>query len=130
MIKKIIVAVTLIPFIIGLVGIVTNYKEKNEFINGKDVFAEVIEEPKNCDALNYKYAVIKLKYKSKSFVKDVNKKHCDFLGQKRLKVRVNKTGDKLFFLEGEDFDSQIISSLLILIIGVFCFFKLNKSIFK
>jgi hypothetical protein len=126
--KKTLIAITLIPFMIGLFGIITTYKKKNEFNNGKDVFAEVIEEPKDCEGLNYKYAVIKLKYKNKLFVKDVNQKHCPFLGQKRLKVRVNKTGDKLFFQEGDGFNGQLFSSFLILIIGVFCFFKLNKSV--
>ena len=126
--NKLFSAITLIPFLIGLYGVITNFKEKNEYTNGQNVFAEVIEEPNDCEGLNYKYAVIKLKYKNKLFVKDVNPKHCPFLGQKSLKVRVNKTGDKLFYQEGDDFNSQIFFSFLILIIGVFCFFKLNKSV--
>ncbi len=121
--KRILFIISLLPMLIGMY---TNFIEKSEYLSGKNVFATIIEAPKNCEALNYKYAVVKLRYKNDEYVKGVNKKHCPFIGKKMIEVRVNQDEDKLFFLEGEDFNEQIIYSFAIFCIGIYIYFKLNK----
>jgi hypothetical protein len=115
-----------LPILIGAYGVLTNFSKKIEYLNGTNIFATVIEEPINCESLNYKYAIVKLTYNNKEYIKDVNQSYCPYIGEKKIEVRINLEGDRIFFLEGENFNRQIFFSFIIFCIGIYIFFKLKK----
>jgi hypothetical protein len=108
---------SLIPIFIGILGLVINYSDKVEYDNGTNIYALIIEEPIDCDEINYKTSFIKLEYNNRTFIKNIGLEYCENIGKAELLVRVNKSRDELFFI-GEDFDGNIGASLLILLIGI------------
>jgi len=89
---------SLIPIFIGVLGLYVNYSDKVEYDNGNNVYALVIEEPIDCDEINYKTSFIKLEYNNRTFIKKIGSDYCQNIGNSELLVRSNEGGNELFLL--------------------------------
>lgn len=101
---------------IGITGLVSGFLNKNQYSSGYDVYADVIDKPANCENINYRTSFIKLMYNNKVFIKKIGANYCDDLSKTKLKVRISKDGEDLFFID-EKIDQNIGASLLIILIA-------------
>lgn len=113
---------SLIPILLGILGILTSYSNKTNYDEGIDVYASVIEQPSNCDDIDYKSTFVKLRYDNKVYIEKIDKSYCEHIGKTRLLMRLSKDRDELFFI-GQSFDDNIGASFFILVIGIFCAIK-------
>jgi len=113
--------VSFIVILIGFLSVWSSFEQKESYTNGINVYASVIEQPKNCESLN-RTSYIKLEYDKHIYIRSVGPGYCDKIGKSKILVRIDTKNNSLFFIE-DKLDNEIIYSLIILLIGLIIAYK-------
>lgn len=125
MFKKPLILGALFLISIGLLGFSINFYKKIQYAEAADVKALILEQPLNCDGVNYRTTFVKLKFRNKVFIKKIGKEYCKYIGNKKLDVKISKNGKEMF-VGRQDFIGQMIGSFILLLFGVFTGYKSLK----
>lgn len=107
---------SMIIIAIGSSSIASNIEKKKSYDRGQNVYAEMISAPSTCEDLN-KTSMIELKYMDHIYKKKVGVGFCDQLSLKKILVRIDLTGDRIFFLN-EKIEEEILFAMIILFLGI------------
>jgi len=128
MLKKPLSICSLVIILLALFWIFSDINKKNNYLNGTEVTANVIQRPYDCESINSRTSYIKIQYKSLVVSKKIGHGYCKKLKQTSIKAILSPQQDYLFF-EGEieSIERNIVASFLIMGIGIFCFIKSRKK---
>lgn len=103
-------------------------KKNNDYKEGKFIYAQVIVKPSTCEAINSRTSYIKVLYSNKVYVKKIGHSFCNDIEKDSLKMIISKDKTTIFFPhESDSFQSNIISCICLVIISLFCNYKINKN---
>ena len=120
--------VSLIFILLVLLGILSSINRKNDYLNGTEVIANVIEKPYNCESINSRSTFIKIQYKNLIISKKIGHGYCDELEKKTIKVILSPNQKDMFFIDELEFiEENIVASFLIMGVLIFCLIKSRKK---
>jgi|GEM_PF-3788818 len=101
---------------LGLIGVVFSFQDSRDFNRGNRVMMEVVERPRDCDAINYRNSFITLEFEGRLYRKKVGKAYCPYLEDSKIKVVLSPDGKNVFFLREKDtfLENGIAASLIVL----------------
>ncbi|TPD68500.1 hypothetical protein [Flavobacterium microcysteis] len=128
MLKKPLSICSLVIILLALFWIFSDINKKNNYLNGTEVTANVIQRPYDCESINSRTSYIKIQYKNLVVSKKIGRGYCKKLEQTSIKAVLSPQQDYLFF-EGEieSIEKNITASFLIMVAGIFCFIKSRKK---
>lgn len=113
--------------ILGIIGVFSEIKMRNDYLKGNEVLVKVIEKPFDCESINSRNTFIKVQYKDQIFNKKIGKEYCDDLEKEVIRVILSPDNKAIFFKDDiESFQGEIFSSIVILIVGIFILIKAKK----
>ena len=126
--KKTLSIVSLIFILLVLLGIFSNINRKNDYLNGTEIIANVIEKPYNCEFINSRSTYIKIQYKNLIISKKIGYGYCDELEKKTIKVILSPDQKDMFLINELEFmKDNIVAWFLIIGVLILCFVKSRKK---